>query len=174
MTRMLYQVSTGYGDIALSMLLPLVMLVGIGLVIRMLNRPTTDAQVLLTFGSRRRPRWFLYLGGAFVVGCMLVMLHGQLTMHRAVVGAWQRGEYAIVEGSVENFVPRPAEGHANESFDIGDVHFEYSDDRFSAGYHTLKVNGGVIRGNGQKLRIGYVWYESYGNVIVSIEEMDGE
>ena len=34
----------------------------------------------------------------------------------------------IVEGYVENFEPMPYEGHAQESFDIEGVHFEYSID----------------------------------------------
>ena len=114
----------------------------------------------------------LYLGGAFVCVCTLLILHGQMDMHRAVVGAWQRGEYETVEGQVENFVPMPKEGKGRESFDLGGVHFEYSDNCLITGYHNAKVNGGVIRRDGQRLRIGYVWYEPYGNVIVSIEEID--
>ena len=82
------------------------------------------------------------------------------------------GTYETVEGQVENFVPMPKEGKGSESFDLGGVYFEYSDNRLITGYHNAKVNGGVIRRNGQRLRIGYVWYEPYGNVIVSIEEID--
>lgn len=166
MARTLYQVPTGYGDIVLIMLFPLLMLAGIGLVFRLKYQPSADA------GRRGRSRLPLYLGGAFVCVCALLILHGQLDMHRAVVGAWQRGTYETVEGQVENFVPMPKEGKGSESFDLGGVYFEYSDNRLITGYHNAKVNGGVIRRNGQRLRIGYVWYEPYGNVIVSIEEID--
>lgn len=166
MARTLYQVPTGYGDIIFIMLFPLLMLAGIALVIRLKYRPAADA------GSRRRSRLPLYLGGVFVCVCTLLILHGQLDMHHAVVGAWQRGEYETVEGQVENFVPMPKEGKGSESFDLGGVHFEYSDNCLITGYHNAKVNGGVIRRDGQRLRIGYVWYEPYGNVIVSIEEID--
>ena len=166
MARTLYQVPTGYGDIVLIMLFPLLMLAGIGLVFRLKYQPSADA------GRRGRSRLPLYLGGAFVCVCALLILHGQLDMHRAVVGAWQRGTYETVEGQVENFVPMPKGGKGSESFDLGGVYFEYSDNRLITGYHNAKVNGGVIRRNGQRLRIGYVWYEPYGNVIVSIEEID--
>ena len=40
------------------------------------------------------------------------------------------------------------------------------------GYHNSKSHGGVITGNGQRLKIGYVYYnEQYGNIIVYIEEI---
>ena len=48
----------------------------------------------------------------------------------------------------------PPEGHSLEMFDIGDIHFEYSDNLVSVGYNKTKTNGGVIRGNGQYLKVG--------------------
>ena len=67
----------------------------------------------------------------------------------------------------------PYGGHKQESFDINGVSFSYSDFSVQPGYHNAKSHGGVITGNGQHLKIGYVYYNSAeGNVIVYIEKLD--
>lgn len=108
----------------------------------------------------------------FVIVCTAFILQNFLEMYRTVIVPYANGQYEIVEGYVQNFIPMPPEGHSNEMFDIGDVHFEYSDNLIVLGYHKTKTNGGVIRGNGQYLKVGYVYFnESYGNIIVYIEEI---
>ena len=93
-------------------------------------------------------------------------------MYFKTVGAYQRGQYEVVEGYVENFDPMPYGGHTRESFEINDVYFEYSDYNVTSGYRNTKSHGGVITGDGQYLKIGYVYYNStYGNIIVYIEEL---
>ncbi len=100
---------------------------------------------------------------------------GQWDMHDRVIGAYQRGEYQTVEGYVENFVheiPIQGERGRDESFEINGVKFFYSTAAIQPGYHQAQANGGVITGNGQHLKIGYVYLdEAYGNVIVYIEEI---
>ncbi len=100
---------------------------------------------------------------------------GQWNMHDRVIGAYQRGEYQTVEGYVENFVheiPIQGEHGRDESFEINGVKFFYSAAAIQPGYHQTRANGGVITGNGQHLKIGYVYLdEVYGNVIVFIEEI---
>ena len=93
-------------------------------------------------------------------------------MYRAVIVPYANGQYEIVEGYVQNFIPMPPEGKSREMFDIGNVHFEYSDNLIVLGYNKTKPNGGVIRGNGQYLKVGYVYFnESYGNIIVYNREV---
>ncbi len=90
-------------------------------------------------------------------------------MYRHTVIAYQNDDYQIVEGYVENFDPMPYGGHKYESFEIDGVKFEYTDYRIMIGYHNAKSHGGVIRDNGQYLKIGYIHYGNE-NIIVYIEE----
>ena len=66
----------------------------------------------------------------------------------------------------------PYEGHAKETFEINGVKFSYSDYNIHPGYNNTKSHGGVITGNGQHLKIRYVYFnEVYGNIIMYIEEI---
>lgn len=108
----------------------------------------------------------------FVIIISTIALVIQLDMYHKIVGAYNRGEYQIVEGYVENFDPMPYEGHKNESFQINGVKFSYSDYTIHPGYTNTKSHGGVIKKNGQHLKIGYVYInETYGNIIVYIEQI---
>ena len=115
---------------------------------------------------------FCLCGIAFVTLWSAVALIAQLNMYNKTVGAYGRGEYQIVEGYVENFDPMPYEGHTDESFEINGVKFSYSDYNIHPGYNNTKSHGGVIKENGQHLKIGYVYLnETYGNIIVYIEQI---
>lgn len=43
------------------------------------------------------------------------------------VNAYRNGDCEIVEGYVKNFAPMPEGEHAQESFDIDGIYFEYSE-----------------------------------------------
>ena len=111
---------------------------------------------------------------ALVGGFILV---DQIDQYNKIVVAYQQGDYQIVEGYVENFHPMPEGGHDNEHFEIDGIYFEYSDFTAQQGYHNALSRGGVITGDGQHLRIGYIIMESatgnqmLENVIVYIEEL---
>ncbi len=94
-------------------------------------------------------------------------------MYEKTVIAYQNDDYQIVEGYVENFDPMPYGGHKLETFEINGVKFKYSDYRIMIGYHNAKSRGGVIKGDGQYLKIGYVYYGNE-NIIVYIEEYPKE
>lgn len=94
----------------------------------------------------------------------------QMNMYKNVVGAYKTGDYEIVEGYVQNFIPMPYEGHSDESFEINGVKFTYSDYSTQSGYNNAKSHGGVIKGDGQHLKIGYVYYNNE-NIIVYIEQL---
>ena len=100
-----------------------------------------------------------------------ICLSNDIDLYNTCVKAYRSGNYEIAEGYVENFVPMPKEGHARESFNIGGVHFEYSDS-VACGYSQTEPYGGVIR-NGRHLKIGYVNHPDYGHIIVYIEEISG-
>ena len=89
------------------------------------------------------------------------------SMYKETIVAYQNGDYQIAEGYVEKFDPMPYSGHSRECFEINNVKFEYSDYTLTIGYHNAKSHGGVIKGDGQHLKIGYVRYGSgHRNVIV--------
>lgn len=90
-------------------------------------------------------------------------------MYRKTVIAYRNDDYQIVEGYVVNFDPMPYGGHKDETFEINGVKFGYSDYTIMIGYHNTKSHGGVIRDNGQYLKIGYIQYNNE-NIIVYIEE----
>ena len=115
---------------------------------------------------------FCLVGIAFVIIWSAVVFIAQFSMYNKTVVAYHRGNYQTVEGYVENFSPMPYEGHSRESFEINGVKFSYSDYNIHPGYNTTKYHGGVIKKNGQHLKIGYVYLnETYGNIIVYIEHI---
>ncbi len=73
------------------------------------------------------------------------------------------GKASYVAGTVDNFVPMPYEGHANETFAATGVFFSYSDYDVDAGFNNTSSHGGPIR-QGIPVRIWYV-----GNEIVKLK-----
>ena len=87
-----------------------------------------------------------------------------------IVKGYQNKQYSIEEGNVEDF-------HTSsryESFCVDGVKFEYSNHQFGHAYRLTKGEGGVIAGNGQKLRIYYIYSGRFSqNEIVKIEQIEG-
>ena len=150
MGKVLYEVSYHFEP---SAFIPLFMLIVIPLF------PTIEKQ---RYGRTTPKGVKILLAAMWCVILVITLLTGkhQIDMYNTVTDAYKSGEYQIVEGYVENFDPMPPEGHKEESFDINGVQFSYSDYTIMTGYHNVKSKGGVITGNGQYLRIGYVYYDS--------------
>ena len=109
----------------------------------------------------------------FLVVYNVIDITSSLDMHKKIAKQYEVGNYEIVEGFVEDFEPMPYEGKSKESFEINGVKFSYSDSIEICGYNNAKSHGGVIEGNGQHLKIGYIYYDSsYGNIIVYIEQLE--
>ena len=121
-----------------------------------------DARVGLGIGA---------LGILLLAGVMALVIPEQVRQYRSIIGAYERGDYHIAEGFVADFHPMPKEGHDTERFTLHGTAFEYSDFSVQFGYHTSLAHGGVITGDGQHLRIGYVEDPRLGRVIVRIEEL---
>ena len=98
-----------------------------------------------------------------IIGIIIsaVMLQWQLIFTFPVVqdlrvlNAYREGNYEVVEGYVENF-KASVNDKGNEEFEINGVAFSYTGNGMSMSYSASEENGGVISGNGQKLRIKYV------------------
>ena len=61
-----------------------------------------------------------------------------------------------VEGYVENFHAAPFSGHDSDRFEINGVYFEYGGEIGTQGYNKTAAHGGIIRKNGQHLKIYYI------------------
>lgn len=106
--------------------------------------------------------------GAFI--CQMIIGVSAVRDYQQVVVAYREGQYKTVVGEVKNFTTTTPEGKGDETFNINGVHFSYSDNIIQQGYHTSKTFGGVVTGEGQQLKIGFV--EKNGeNIIVYIEEI---
>ena len=107
-----------------------------------------------------------------MIFCFIIALTSQFDMHKNIITAYRNGQYETAEGYVENFTPQPIHGHATEHFEIDGVQFVYSEHESLQGYNATYYKGGVVRGDGQQLRIRYIPYEPWDrNVIVQIEEI---
>ena len=113
---------------------------------------------------------FCGCAAAYIFVITLILAFSTVSSYKTTVVAYEKGEYEVVEGYVENFVPMPYDGHSVESFEINGVSFSYSDYHIGFGYNKTKSHGGVITGNGQHLKIGYV-ADGETNIIVYIEKI---
>lgn len=113
-----------------------------------------------------------FLGFSLLIS--LLMSGEYITVSRS----YRNNNYNIVEGYIQNFEPAKTgmRGTPPESFDINGIHFFYDEGIISCGYNRTWRNDGVIRENGQHLKIGYVDTSPFGtgNVIVYIEQLDDE
>jgi hypothetical protein len=115
----------------------------------------------------RGPKWMLpWFPIAWLFGAIMWTIVATL----GVGGEYLRDRYTLssgkadyVEGVVENFVPMPAAGHANESFTVNGVTFSYSDYEVTPGFNNAASHGGPVR-QGLYVRIWYV-----GNDILKLE-----
>lgn len=118
---------------------------------------------------------FLIIGLAVFALINMITISSSYTEYSALKNAYETGNCHYVEGSVTNFKGHPDTVRWYEEFEINDVTFSYSSAEVTFSYNKPKVEGGVIVGNGQKVRIGYVPYQMSGryvmNRIVYIEQL---
>ena len=83
-------------------------------------------------------------------------------------------KYDVIQGEVSNFEAGDDMGRYKESFYINGVFFYYRNKELRTGYNVAKCDGGVISGDGQLLKIYYVYSPFYkkGNHIVRIEKLE--
>ena len=83
---------------------------------------------------------------ALVSVAFIVLLVGaHYSAYRELRRSVDEGRYAVVEGSVEEFVPGLPEGHQNERFRVGAHRFEYSPYLGLTGFRQLRAAGGPLR-----------------------------
>lgn len=126
-----------------------------------LNQETNHRQVITE-------RVFAIFGLCVVSCVLLVTLTTTIIDYYNIQKIYNDRNWLIVEGEVEDFIPMELEGHSSESFTVNGVNFTYSRSAPTYGYHLAKVDGGYIKGNGQKIRIHYVNYNN-NNLILKLE-----
>ena len=99
----------------------------------------------------------------FAIFWMLIGYSGILGSRGQGTAELRDPNVQMVEGTVENFVPMPWEGHRIESFDVGGHHFSYADANITPGFHNTASHGGPIKGE-LHVRLTYL-----GNDILRIE-----
>lgn len=106
------------------------------------------------------------------VGLILALLITALTYpaYGSLQSSYLRGDFAVVEGPVEDFKPMPYEGHRHESFEVRGVRFSYSDYELSPGFNNTTAHGGPIQ-EGLWVRIAYHDdpFRGTGRVILRLE-----
>lgn len=171
-TRMNNILYTAQYRFDMSLLIPVIMFVVLLFMPKLQAKSFARAGKELPVRSKRTTKFF-QMTGILLAGAFFILTISQnIDLYKTTVGAYRNGTYETVEGYVDSFIPMPKGGHSRESFEIDGVHFEYSENLIPSAYSKTKSNGGVIRGNGQYLKIGYIFHPNYGNVIVYIEEID--
>ena len=98
----------------------------------------------------------LWTGGAFW------QTYSQHLRHAVLA---EQNQCSIVEGRVQNFVPMPYSGHADESFSVSGVSFRYSDFKITDAFNNTASHGGPINANSY-VRI---CYDPQDNAILRLE-----
>ena len=114
----------------------------------------------------RHPRATTVFTGFFLAFvCLLTVLEvvSSYSDHSRLTEALRSGRASVAVGSVSNFKPMPAAGHAMERFCVSAACFEYSDFIITGAFNNTSSHGGPIR-EGLPVRVTYV-----GNSIVKLE-----
>ena len=116
-------------------------------------------------------KWMGWIVGVFVFCLFILITAAHITDYQEKIDILQNNQAKVVEGIVEKYHAMPREGHDSEHFEINGIYFEYSNFETINGYNTPACRGGVIKENGQHLKIKYVEEEFENNVILYIEEI---
>ena len=79
------------------------------------------------WASQKQAKVTGYFMLAFASLWVLIAFRSAFSSYRQSVEAYRNGNYAVVEGQVENFHPMPYEGHQDECFSVRSERFCYSD-----------------------------------------------
>ena len=138
------------------MFLPLIF-VAVGIGIYFYHKKFVDSNATSTFGIKKRKYGMVFgiifasFGGLVSVLLISIML-GEYYNTKSV---YDKKQYQLIEGKVENYHPMPEGGHDTERFTVNGVEFEFSDfDVSDYGYNNAASHGGAIR-QGLKVKIDY-------------------
>jgi hypothetical protein len=121
--------------------------IGIGMLIHRWKFPAKNT----TFCARISP--YIFAGGALFWTVMVSW--STFSDYYKLKKALLTGNYEVVEGTINDFVPMPWGGHSMEHFKISDHYYEYSNFIVIAGFNKTQAYGGPLRG-GLNVRIADV------------------
>ena len=106
------------------------------------------------WASQKHAKVTGYFMLAFASLWVLIAFGSTSSSYRQSVESYRNGNYAVVEGRVENFQPMPYEGHQDECFSVRGQRFCYSDYEIQPGFNQSASHGGPIR-EGLPVRIAF-------------------
>ena len=117
-------------------------------------------------------KWVGWIVGAFAICLFVLLTAAHIIDYVEKKDVLDNNQANIVEGIVEKYHAQPLSGHDTEHFEINGIYFEYSSGELLNGFNTPACYGGVIKENGQYLRIKYLKDDIENNVILYIEEIE--
>lgn len=116
-------------------------------------------------------KWIGWIVGTFTILLFVCLTIAHYDDYATTKKMLDNNEVLVVEGYVEQYHPMPMEGHDTEHFEINGVYFEYTNFEVSNGYNTPACYGGVVKENGQHLKIKYIVDDVGNNLILYIEDL---
>jgi len=109
--------------------------------------------------------------GAFAICLFVLLTLAHIADYQEKREILDNNQAMVVEGIVEKYHAQSRGGHDTEHFEIDGIYFEYSNAELSNGYNTPACYGGVVKDNGQHLKIKFVGDDTGNNIILYIEEI---
>lgn len=94
---------------------------------------------------------FICVFGSLLIGAGIINYSNFANLRQAA----RDGSVEIAEGKVEQFVPMPYEGHAQETFVVNGQYFALSDYDLTKGFNKTQSHGGPLK-EGLQVRITHV------------------
>lgn len=117
-------------------------------------------------------KWLGWIVGVFAVFLFVCLVIAHINDFSEKKHVLENNEALVVEGYVEQYYAMPFEGHDTEHFEINGVYFEYTNFELSNGYNRPACYGGVVKENGQYLKIKYIVDDIGNNIILYIEDIE--
>lgn len=127
--------------------------VGVGLAMVLFPKP-----VMELFHQTHRPGFYKFFSRTFL-GLAIFWTVAAFAMsyagYHSLRSAYVDGQFAVVEGPVEDYAPAGSSRGSEESFRVADQRFAYSDYNLVPGFNTTRDFGGPIEA-GVHVRIAHV------------------
>lgn len=136
------------------------------------QNPGTDQKGSKGYAGYVVAKWVGWIAGTFAISLFVLLTIAHVVDYREKREILNNNHAIVVEGIVEKYHAQPRTGHDTEHFEINGIYFEYSSGELINGYNTPACYGGVIKENGQYLKIKYLKDDIGNNIILYIEEIE--
>lgn len=146
MYETVFELSNRWPEIGLHSLIALILVAVASILVKPLRRSPTEYRLVYAAAIG------IPLLAALFVGLTTLITVGDFVR---LDGASRRGQAAIVEGPVMDFVEGRTRTKTWESFSVDGVEFSYAESLLTAGFNHTFENGGPISGD-ERVRITHV------------------